>query len=110
MVKYIFLALLMLNLSCNPYDKYSKIISDSEISVTVRKHKNDRGGSIINDIYLFDSSCPLISEYSSSDFESMDELYFAFQLVPYVLFKNKNEDFFYVIKEQDTLKFKLLEM
>ena len=52
MVKYIFLALLMLNLSCNPYDKYSKIISDSEISVTVKKHKNDRGGSIINDIYL----------------------------------------------------------
>ena len=110
MVKYIFLLIVMLNLSCNPYDKYSKINIESEISITVRKHKNDRGGSIINDIYLFNSSCPLINQYSSSNLETIDELYFAFQLVPYVLHKNRSEDFFYVIKKQDTLKFRLLEL
>lgn len=96
--------------SCNPYEKYISVNEDLELSLTVTKQINERGASIINDKYVFLSSCPIIFyNNEQSKISKRGELYFAYDLVPYGLIKKKGENLFYVIKEKDTLTYELLK-
>lgn len=94
--------------SCgNPYDKYKKVEVETELSIKVYKHRNERGGSIINDTYLFLSFCPAISENNPFG-KDRKEFYFSYLRVPYHLFKRKGEDFFYVLVDNDSIRYQLI--
>lgn len=97
-------------LSCNSYSGV-EVGKDHETTIRVRSHRNDRGVSVINEQYLFRSICPLINdEVKNLSIGWVPEIFERCEgLVPYVISKNKAEDFFYVIKSGDTLKYQLLE-
>lgn len=97
----------ILIIGCNEFDKYTYVKTDTALKYRVNTHINSRGGSIINKAYLFDSSCPLITENSAL---KNKEFYFATFKVPYWLIKKKGEDKFYVIKNKDTFQYKLLKI
>jgi hypothetical protein len=64
-----------------------------------------------NCILIYNDSFPKwIKDHGKPDY-SFDEYVFRPRITdieaPYILYKHKNEDFFYVIKNGDTLKFKL---
>ncbi|TXN35848.1 hypothetical protein FVB32_14875 [Flagellimonas hymeniacidonis] len=100
--------LLVLNGCKNPYDKYEKVTISTELDLDVRTHVNSRGGSIINDKYLFLSFCPLISEAHNEKYAERDDLYYAYAWTPYRLYKRKGERSFYIIQQKDTLQYKLI--
>ena len=94
-------------MGCDDFEKYTYVKTDTAINYRVNTHINSRGGSIINKAYLFDSSCPLITENTALE---KKEFYFASFKVPYRLIKKKGEDKFYVIKNKDTFQYKLLNI
>ena len=93
-------------LSCdNPFDQYHEVNLDSELSLLIKNHRNDRGSSILNEKYLFVSFCPLTKGNNKS---KNNELYFAYKFIPYHLYKRKGDDYFYIIKDNDSLKYELI--
>ena len=66
-----------------------------------------------NSILIYNDSFPKwIQDHGEPDFSS-DQYFFKPRITdieaPYVLYKNKNEKYFYIIKNNDTLKFELGE-
>tara|TARA_R110001583_G_scaffold178031_1_gene333701 strand:+ start:2178 stop:2486 length:309 start_codon:yes stop_codon:yes gene_type:complete len=96
--------------NCNPYEKFLRVEKKTELNISVRHHRNERAVAIINENYLFDSSCPLLSENIELDKRRWTEFYFMAFKLPYILEKKKGDDFFYIISGSDTLKYKLLDM
>ncbi|EDM44303.1 hypothetical protein SCB49_04720 [unidentified eubacterium SCB49] len=107
-VKSITICIALSPISCSHFNQYTPITTESEMSIVVQNHKNDRGGSILNSKYLLDSSCPLVYKKRFSNLETLDEVYFLAQLIPYQLQKIKGDNQFFIIKENDTLIYKLL--
>lgn len=91
---------------------------------SIKRVKIDRGILIMENFnftgdYVVYSYCPLIytdtfpswitdkrkPEFSISEYKFKPKI--SDIEVPYVLFKNRNEDYFYIIKNKDTLKFRI---
>lgn len=94
-------------------------IQDEINSAKITKFEMNRGDITLNNNYTLLSNSYLIYEnnfpkwikdHNNPEFKSDDYLfkpYISDIDVPYILFKKKNEDVFYVVKYGDTLKFKL---
>lgn len=125
-VKYFIITLLLLSISCKKEDNLNFIEKSSFInSDTIKKLKLNRGTLTMKSIrfreYNVYSWCSLIykdtfptwiKDQNKPDF-SFHEYKFEPTIsdidVPYVIFKRKNENYFFIIKQKDTLKFKMIE-
>lgn len=110
-------------LSCKNNDNlnYIEINLNSEEIIDVQKFRNNRGSSILNEEFIIFSYCPLDFEDNYPEWiKRRDEPIFSLKnskniptlydiRVPYRLIKHKNEDFFYVIKNNDSLKFQMID-
>lgn len=94
-------------------------IKDEIKKETITSVTINRGILSLNENYRLFSNCSLvykdsfpnwIQDHDKPDFSVNEYVFEPFITdidAPYLLYKNKNEDFFYVIKNNDTLKFKL---
>lgn len=124
--KYFIITLLLLSISCKKEVNLNFIEKSSFInSDTIKKIKLNRGTLTMKSIrfreYNVHSWCSLIykdtfptwiKNQNKPDF-SFNEYKFEPTIsdidVPYVIFKRKNENYFFIIKQKDTLKFKIIE-
>ena len=124
MKKYFIIILHLLVVSCNNYDDSHFIKKNTFIDFdTIKQLKMNRGVLTMRSLrfkrYEVYSWCKLIYKDSFPAWiKDNDKPDFSFEeykfephitdiAIPYVLFKRKNENYFFVIKEKDTLKFKL---
>lgn len=123
-VKYFIITLVLLSISCKKEDNSNFIEKNTFINFdTIKELKLNRGTLTMKSIsfreYDFYSWCSLIykdtfptwiEDQNKPDF-SFNEYKFEPVIsdidVPYVIFKRKNENYFFIIKQKDTLKFKI---
>jgi len=111
----IILAFILFRISaCNSDSKEFHIVENTELEITVKKTFMDRGIIYLNDAYFLRSWCGLItpppnwlkkSIYQYN--ENKTRIDFEIMKPPFRFIKHKGEKEFYVIKNQDTLKFRL---
>ncbi|MEM9077236.1 MAG: hypothetical protein AAGC43_09355 [Bacteroidota bacterium] len=113
------LVVLLINNSCVGHieGKYSEIYSNSEVNIEVSKIQNNRGIAVINNIYWFYSN----REVRTSDSIMNNRIYklffkvnhvrpkprFGDLKVPFILKKEKGNDYLEIIKHSDTIFFNL---
>ena len=123
-IKYFIITLIFFSMSCKKEDNSNFIEKSSFInSDTIKNLKLNRGNLTMRSIrfreYNVYSWCPLIykdifptwiEDQNKPDF-SFNEYKFEPNIsdidVPFVIFKRKNENYFFIIKQKDTLKFKI---
>lgn len=123
-VRYFIITLLLLSISCKKEDNSNFIEKRTFINFdTIKKIKLNRGTLNMKSVkfreYDVYSWCSLIykdtfptwiKEQNKPDF-SFNEYKFEPTIsdidVPYVIFKRKNENYFFIIKQKDTLQFKI---
>ncbi len=118
-----FLLLMLLGFihSCIDYGN-NQINFEREITTRIHKIKSERGVLILNNTFMLASSCPLVYHKYFPDWivEDTSNLVFSSKnsvfiptiydiKPPYKLIKKKNTDFFKVVKNRDTLTFKLID-
>lgn len=113
--------LLSLFYSCISGDSnFTKITPESEITIQVEEVRNEHGMTIFNEKYIIHFASELIGERSEffkprnepiggySNLNEWHPLIYDVK-VPYKISKLKNDDIIRIIKNNDTLSFKLLE-
>ena len=124
MAKYFIIPLLLFCMSCKKENNSKFINRSTSINFdTIEKVKLNRGTLTLKSTrfkeYNVYSLCPLIykdtfpswiKDQNKADF-SFNEYKFEPIIsdieIPYVIFKRKNENYFFIIKQTDTLKFKI---
>jgi hypothetical protein len=120
MKKYLVLIFLF-SLSCTK-NNFTPIKIKDEINKTlINKTEINRGIVKLNNEFYFYSNCSMVNKKNipnwiidkNSPEVSFKEYDFHPRItdigVPYVLFKFKNDKYFYILKNKDTLKFELNE-
>ncbi|MCU0384270.1 MAG: hypothetical protein MUF68_09425 [Cyclobacteriaceae bacterium] len=108
--------------SCKTDNKQIEINKETELyGIEIYSESVNRGIVSFNDTYyLFSNSALVFNDTFPSWIKDRDKADFSFKKykfeptitdidVPFRLLKYKNEDFFYVIKNSDTLKFRIGE-
>jgi hypothetical protein len=124
-LRYSILLLSIIVLACKKQNNEDFITKEMKIeSDTIRKLELNRGiltmRSFRNYIHMY-SWCPLVYKNSfPSWIEDKHEPDFSFDKyifepcisdidLPYEIYKKANENYFFIVKNQDTLKFKIVE-
>ena len=124
--RYFIITLLLLSISCKKENNSKFIKKNTSINFdTIEKLKLNRGTLTMKsgrfkeyDTYswcslIYKGTFPAwIKDQNKPDF-SFNEYKFEPNIsdieIPYVIFKRKNENYFFIIKQKDTLKFKIEE-
>lgn len=120
MKKFLFLIFLF-SLSCTK-NNFTSIQIKNEIKKTlINKFEINRGIVKLNNKFYFYSNCSLVNKKNIPnwiiDKNSPDVSFKEYEFhpcitdidIPYELFKFKNDKYFYILKNKDTLKFELNE-
>ncbi|MBE9577419.1 hypothetical protein [Flavobacterium proteolyticum] len=121
LIKFFILFLILLLTGCLHQEKIQGFIKvEDEITAdTIESVTINRGILTLNKKYTLFSNCFLIykdsfpkwiEDYGEPDIKSDDYFFEPFITdikPPYVIYKFKNEKYFYIIKNNDTLKFEL---
>lgn len=107
----------MIFFSCIEDKNLHSINFEDDLTIEVKSSINNRGTLILNKHYMISSSCPLIFEDKFPDWivqrlkpingSNKFEPKIYDILPPYTLFKEKQTNYFYVLKNGDSLKFKM---
>lgn len=105
------IALLLLLITHKNDDRLNFIVSEMVIeNEHVRRVESNRGILTLKNFagdYHVRSLCPMVN--SSSHFYIYNKKADISNVeAPYVIFKSKNENFFYIVKDADTLKFQIV--
>lgn len=109
--------LLVMLISCNDlsYKRSKLVLTETTIKQdTIRKKNRERGNVVCNDRYRITSISYFVNEQKSipdwlkNQYKNNQPIHFCEIDLPFVLFKESGDEYFYVIKNNDTLKFKLV--
>ncbi|XLS28974.1 hypothetical protein ACJD0Z_17475 [Flavobacteriaceae bacterium M23B6Z8] len=111
----IILVIIIMVKGCHLEEDYKKIEYETELNIKITEYDVNRGTAFLNATYAINSASRLISEKPFwLEEKNPPELDFRKNgfiptindiIVPYTFFKEKNSNYFFVVKKSDTLKF-----